>query len=128
MLKHVTSRPGWDEKGIGAKGFTLVELLVVIVILGILGAVVVFAVGGISGRGQDAACRTENRSIKTAAEAYRAREERLPANMAAMVPDFLESTPGDYTYAFDDNSTPTNFNDDDYTVAAIPTASGGDCA
>ena len=34
------------------EGFTLIELLIVIVILGILATVVVFAVGGITDRGQ----------------------------------------------------------------------------
>ena len=38
------------------KGFTLVELLIVIVILGILATVTVFAVRGITDRGQDNAC------------------------------------------------------------------------
>ena len=38
------------------KGFTLVELLIVIVILGILATVTVFAVRGITDRGQENAC------------------------------------------------------------------------
>ena len=41
------------------KGFTLVELLIVIVILGILATVTVFAVRGITDRGQDNACDVE---------------------------------------------------------------------
>src|SRR4051794_32525214 len=51
-------------------GFTLIELLVVIVILGILAAIVVFAVGGITDKGQTAACDTEKKTIQTAEEAY----------------------------------------------------------
>ncbi len=38
------------------KGFTLVELLIVIVILGILATVTVFAVRGITDKGQENAC------------------------------------------------------------------------
>lgn len=55
------------------RGFSLVELLVVIVILGILAGVVVFAVGGITDRGETSACRTDAQTIVTAVEAYRAR-------------------------------------------------------
>ncbi|MFF3213425.1 type IV pilin protein [Streptomyces sp. NPDC002886] len=51
-------------------GFTLVELLVVIVILGILAAIVVFSVSGINDKGQDAACKTDKTTIQTAEEAY----------------------------------------------------------
>jgi len=72
MLKHIKAQPDWDQKGLGAKGFTLIELLVVIVILGILAAVVVFAVSGIQDRGQESACRTDARTLRTAVEAYRA--------------------------------------------------------
>jgi prepilin-type N-terminal cleavage/methylation domain-containing protein len=39
------------------EGFTLIELLIVIVILGILAAVVVFAVNGITDRGEKSACK-----------------------------------------------------------------------
>lgn len=53
----------------GEGGFTLVELLVVIVILGILAAIVVFAVTGITGKGQSSACNTDAKTIQAAEEA-----------------------------------------------------------
>ena len=52
------------------KGFTLVELLIVIVILGILATVTVFAVRGITDDGRQNACSTEHSTVLTAAEAY----------------------------------------------------------
>ena len=52
------------------EGFTLVELLIVIVILGILATVSVFAVRGITENGQDATCATDFRQIQTAQEAH----------------------------------------------------------
>lgn len=51
------------------EGFTLIELLIVIVILGILAAIVVFAVNGITNRGQAAACQTDEKTIRAAQEA-----------------------------------------------------------
>lgn len=52
------------------EGFTLIELLVVIVILGILAAVVVFAVGGLGDKGKTEACKTDKKTLATAEEAY----------------------------------------------------------
>jgi prepilin-type N-terminal cleavage/methylation domain-containing protein len=52
------------------KGFTLVELLIVIVILGILATVTVFAVRGITDQGQTSACEADNKTLGVAAEAY----------------------------------------------------------
>ena len=51
------------------EGFTLVELLIVIVILGILAGVVVFAVRGINERGQEQACKTDRQTLLVAQEA-----------------------------------------------------------
>ena len=53
----------------GEPGFTLIELLVVIVILAILAAIVIFAVGGISDKGQTSACDTDRKTLETAEEA-----------------------------------------------------------
>ncbi len=52
------------------KGFTLVELLIVIVILGILATVTVFAVRGITDQGQTSACEADQKTMQTASEAF----------------------------------------------------------
>jgi prepilin-type N-terminal cleavage/methylation domain-containing protein len=51
-------------------GFTLVELLIVIVILGILAGIVVFAVNGITDRGIKSACKTDAQTVQVASESY----------------------------------------------------------
>lgn len=52
------------------KGFTLVELLIVIVILGILATITVFAVRGITDQGQTSACNADQKTLQVAVEAY----------------------------------------------------------
>ena len=64
------------------EGFTLIELLIVIIILGILAAIVIFAVGGLSGQGATEACKTDGKTIDTAAEAYYAKNGNYPTNLA----------------------------------------------
>ena len=50
-------------------GFTLVELLIVIAILGVLAGVVVFSVAGIQDNSQSSACKAEASTVRTAEEA-----------------------------------------------------------
>ncbi len=52
------------------KGFTLVELLIVIVILGILATVTVFAVRGITDQGRTSACAADVKTLEVAVESY----------------------------------------------------------
>lgn len=52
------------------RGFTLIELLIVLSILAVLAAVVVLALTGFIGRGEEAACETDEDNIQTAAISY----------------------------------------------------------
>lgn len=81
MIKNLTKK---RNEG----GFTLIELLVVIVILGILAAVVVFAVGGIDEKGQEAACKTDKKTLQTAEEAYFAKNDKY-VDEGSLVPQYL---------------------------------------
>ena len=67
------------------EGFTLIELLIVIVILGILATVVVFAVGGITDRGQDSACDTDRATLEVAVEAYFAKANNYPSGQSDLL-------------------------------------------
>ncbi len=93
MLHHLRSRTA--DKTLLQKGFTLVELLVVIVILGILAAVVVFAIGGTQARAKVSACKSEQATVETAYEAYKAQnDDVVPPNMKALTDGgYLRRTP-----------------------------------
>jgi type II secretion system protein G len=101
-------------------GFTLIELLIVIVILGILAAIVVFAVNGIQNRGTASACKADVETVTVAAEAYNAQNGHYPDDMKALVSDgFLHSVPSDSNYTIT------------YTVgqtdSGVPTVEVGGC-
>jgi len=74
------------------RGFTLIELMLVIVILGILAGVVIFATSGIVDRGNVAACKTDLKTIEVAVEAYRAKNGAYPPNLEPT----LVSTPDQF--------------------------------
>jgi general secretion pathway protein G len=82
-------------------GFTLIELLIVIVVLGILAAIVVFSLTGVSGESKTAACTTDAKSVETAADAYIAQNGATPTvTMADLITadangvTYLHSQPG----------------------------------
>ena len=82
------------------RGFTLTELLIVIVILGVLTGIVVFAVGAFNDRGEVAACKADLKSTQVAVEAYRAQTGNYPAAdaWATLVPTYLKDRPNSPKY------------------------------
>lgn len=74
-LERLRERRQQGDEG----GFTLIELLIVIVILGILAAIVVFAVQNLTGQSAQAACQANYKTVETAQETYKAQIGSYPA-------------------------------------------------
>ena len=91
-MDKIRARQG--DQNVLQRGFTLVELLIVIVILGILAGIVVFAVGNLTSNAKTNACVTEKSTITTAAEAYKASTGAYPVDGVAPIKamDFLTGT------------------------------------
>ena len=79
------------ERGSDA-GFTLVELLVVLVVLGILATVVVFAVRGLVDESEVAVCDSEHQVVGRAVEAWFAKNQSVTVTATGIGPDRYERT------------------------------------
>jgi prepilin-type N-terminal cleavage/methylation domain-containing protein len=88
-------------------GYTLVELLIVIVALGVLASVVVFSVRSARDDAEQSACQTDYRQLQTAWDSYKVRyEDEVPE--AALVPEFLNQRSELYDIAADGTVTSTH--------------------
>lgn len=81
------------------RGFTLIELMVVIAVIGILAGIALVSLTGVQRRARDAQRLSDIRQIRTALETFKARNERYPTLFC--------NDPGD-----------GGWNNSDYTAAA----------
>ena len=89
----------------GQKGFTLIEVLVVVAILGILAAVVVPRIGGLLGEGKQEAAETELRTIQIAVTAAMAENDWETINAKTGVSNFDNAVNDDTNNAVCDIET-----------------------
>ena len=93
------------------KGFTIVELLIVIVIIGILAALVIVAYTNIQGRARDTQRQNDIRNLKQAIEQYKVDNSIYPAACSSdnagcsasdlattLVPTYIKAIPQDPQY------------------------------
>ena len=97
------------QRVLADEGMTLVEVLLVVVVLGILAAVVAFAVQGLTGTGNEAACRSDQKTAEAAVEAYYAKNQAYAPDLQTLeVQGLLRSTHpdggGGYTITYDPSS------------------------
>lgn len=92
MLKQMQERRGSDE------GFTLIELLIAIVVIGVLSAVVIVGIGGLTDSGQKSACKTSADAAKAATAVFYANNNgTYPITFTSMTgsaPKMLELSGG----------------------------------
>jgi prepilin-type N-terminal cleavage/methylation domain-containing protein len=80
-------------------GFTLVEILIAIVLVGILSAVVVVGVGTLTDQGEESACAASLDAAKAGSVVYFAQNASFPTTFAQMTADGALEVPTDVTVA-----------------------------
>lgn len=102
-----TPRPRYGRAEAGSRsrraeaGFTLVELLIVIVVLGVLAGIVLFGVGRFRSDANAAACQADVAAVNAASDAYQAVTGNYPRALADLtLGQYLMSAPAG-TWTFD---------------------------
>jgi prepilin-type N-terminal cleavage/methylation domain-containing protein len=127
-------RSGQQERSdLDESGFTLLELLIVIVVLGVLAAVTTFGLSGITSQSAVSACHADARTVEVAVEAYHARTALWPpaSDWTPLVngsPVYLRTPPNSDHYKIKlgaqgqvmvDNGNGAGFQDYDATNRAV---------
>ena len=117
-------------------GFTLIELLIVIVVLGILAGVVIFALGGVTGKSAISACKADGATVATAISAFNAQNPSVTVTVGTtgsaggllgntLGGPYLQSFPANYSHYTFALSDGTSSYITTGTTAISPTPAGG---
>lgn len=98
------------------RGFTIVELLIVIVVIGILAAIVIVAYNGIQNRAKTTKNQTNASAVQKAAEAYNADNGTYPATLAALTGSSAAPIPSGVNVVSGGTTTNINATNGDDTV------------
>jgi prepilin-type N-terminal cleavage/methylation domain-containing protein len=89
--------------GHGEKGFTLLEILVVLAILGIIALIVLPNLGYFSGHGSEEACKMEGQLLKSIVIAYASEHKTCPKTVEDLefYLEDLDDVMGEYSFGSD---------------------------
>ena len=82
-----------------SRGFTIIELLIVIVIIGILVAITAVAYNGVTKQAKEATAKSDLKQASTQLELDKAKNGTYPTSLAAAIPPIANPTNANITYA-----------------------------
>ncbi len=96
-MKFINSKTDTTQTTATDSGFTLIEVLIAIVVVGILSAVVIIGIGALTNKGNGSACQASADAAKAAATVHYANTGSYPAalyDMTVTSPKELELPSG----------------------------------